>query len=75
MPRESLCKGVLITLKSTPGDLEVPWDPGGEENVGHEVDAPPKEQRGGHRHAMWCCGACVVGRVVQLHGAVVEKGD
>jgi len=32
MPRESLCKGVLITLKSTtPGDLEVPWDPGGEE--------------------------------------------
>jgi len=36
MPRGSPREGVLVTLKgTTPGDLEgnLPWDPGGEENV------------------------------------------
>ncbi len=43
-PRKSPCEGVSITLKgTTPGDLEMPWDPGGEENVEHEVDVPPQE--------------------------------
>jgi len=74
MPQESPCKGVLITLKSTtPGDLEVPWDPGGEENIKYKVNTLPQEQCSRHQCAMWCHGACMVGHVVQLHSKVVRR--
>jgi hypothetical protein len=65
MPRESPCEGVLVTLKgTTPSDLEVPWDPGGDENIEHEVDAPPQE-----RHAVWCHGVCIADRAMSCRGA------
>ena len=48
MPRGSPSEGKLTTSKgTTPGELEgdLPWDPGGEENVEHEVNAPSWESR------------------------------
>jgi hypothetical protein len=45
MPRENPRKGISITWEgTTPGDLEVLWDPGDKENNEHEAKAPPQER-------------------------------
>jgi len=65
MPQKSPCEGMSITLKgTTPGDLEMPWDPGGEENVEHEVNAPPQE-----RDTVSCRGACMASCAMSCRGA------
>ena len=72
MPQQSLCEGALATLKAiAPGDLEgdLPWDPGGEENIEHKVDVPLQGQ-----HSVWHHGACMTGQIVWLQGAQVGSG-
>ena len=72
MPQQSPCVGESAASKGiAPGDLEgdLPWDPGGEENVEHEADARPQQ-----RHAVWRHDACMTCRTVWLHGARVGSG-
>jgi hypothetical protein len=72
MPQQSPCVGELAALKGiAPNDLEgdLPWDPGGEENIEHKVDARPQE-----RHTAWHRNACTTGRMVWRHGAEVGSG-
>ena len=65
MPQKSPCEGVSIMLKSTtPGDLEMPWNPGGEENIKHEVNVLPQEQ-----DTVLCHGACMASCIMLYCGA------
>jgi len=76
MPRGSLSEGASTTLKgTTPGDHEVPWDPGGGENVEHKVDVLARERRGGHRRAVWCLHGWSCGVALWCSGWVGPRGS